>query len=130
MLPIKEASYVFKHRDKEYTIHCYVDLVENRRHFNNLDLPVLSNPLNYKGTGNAYETFELVPLVIYNEVPNRYRGFDQEVVFYLPDVDAYAIGYFSEMEEGYERYSTFSVKLLNKLCKCQSCFSNNCCQSE
>lgn len=124
----QEVKYIFKY-DKfmpvESTVHVYVDPVENRRYWFEYDRYVpefrdpLRNPLNYKGTG-VKETQVIYPEVVYDTeiIGGRPADNSRRLIYYLPDVDAYALASYGESQEGdLPKTAGLSVQLLDKLPK-------------
>lgn len=125
----QEVKYIFKY-DKfmpvESTVHVYVDPVENRRYWFEQDSYLknfrdpLRNPLNYKGTG-VKETQVIYPEIVYEMEINRDGVVNDNIhriIYYLPDVDAYAVASYSERQEGDEpKTAGLGVRLLDKLPK-------------
>lgn len=124
---IKEAEYIFRY-DRyiraETVINSFVDPVENRRFWNKpdrgLDLP-MENALNYRGTGTS-EIQTIYPKIVHEELlpdlSREERNF-ANLLYYLPDVDAYATARYFELYEtpDYPPQVYFEVKLLDKLPK-------------
>lgn len=110
----KEATYVFKYDEQVVEVDVFVDNVENRRYID--DRPFNSNSyLNYKGTGNPYQKInaELVSETILENDPNDEKA---RLMYFLPDVTAYAIGGLSMVtDENGETYKDLYIRLLNKV---------------
>ena len=112
----KEAIYIFKYNGQTVEVDAYVDPVEKRRYRGYPGNP-LAEPLNYKGTG-VEETQTIVAELVSDtyeaDVPS-YSVNTHALIFYLPDVEAYAKGLYFELNEGGPRIPDFTVVLLNKL---------------
>lgn len=116
-----EATYVFEKNGRTITIQATVDPVEQRRYCSQqwntgVYQPMLGSPLNYTGTGNAHQTF--YPEVVFETVPrnlsDREKGY-QDIIYYLEDVDAYAVGNYVEYHEYGGIAREFAVNLLDKI---------------
>ncbi|QQO40888.1 hypothetical protein 000TH009_194 [Bacillus phage 000TH009] len=126
---IQEAKYVFKY-DKgpepvEKNVYAFADPVEGRRWWgeeltiNNRPYPPGPNyPLNYKGTG-VPSTQVIEAEIVYEEERSTRRDTDTSVfiLYYLPDVEAYAkASYFhGEEDPGYPPVTHFTLTLLDKI---------------
>ncbi|AYJ76244.1 hypothetical protein Goe27_00600 [Bacillus phage vB_BsuM-Goe27] len=115
----KEAIYIFKYRGVSATVNVFVDPVEKRRYWSSSSyiLP-LNNPLNYTGTGaEEVQTYE--PEIVHEEQLPDFASYQRnmaQVLFKLPDVEAYAVGSYSELSEGPgPTIPEFSVTLIDKL---------------
>lgn len=114
----KEAIYVFNYNGQTVTADAYVDPIENRRYRGTRGNP-LQIALNYKGTG-ATETQTIVAELVEDvPVPDApaYSVNTHALIFYLPDVDAYAKGLYYELNEGESGvlHPDFTVDFLNKI---------------
>lgn len=110
----KEATYVFKYDEVVEEVDVFVDNVENRRYID--DRPFNGDPyLNYKGTGKPYQKInaELISETIIDNGPHDPIA---RLMYFLPDVNAYAVGESSTVmdEEGVET-RFLAIKLLNKI---------------
>lgn len=114
----KEAIYVFNYNGQTVTADVYVDPVEKRRYRGYPGNPFYA-PLNYKGTGVVAEqpiVAELVSDTPVTDAPAYSRN-THALIFYLPDVEAYAKGLYFELNEGDSESLNpdFTVELLDKL---------------
>lgn len=113
----KEAVYPFSYNGKTENVHAFVDLVENRRYWDTTDKIPLRYPLNYKGTGVS-EPQTIVPEVVFEQKLEDFSSYQKNcvsILYYLPDVEAYAIGYYSELTEDGSFSKELSIQLLDKL---------------
>lgn len=97
----KEAIYVFNYNGQTVTVDAYVDPVENRRYYGPVGNPY-RDTVNYRGTG-VTETQTIVAELksdIYIPDAPAYSKNTHALVYYLPDVDAYAVGNYFELSEG------------------------------
>ncbi|WZK93555.1 hypothetical protein [Bacillus phage BvP] len=114
----KEAIYVFNYNRQTVSVDAYVDPVENRRYFGPPGNPVMDD-LNYKGTGVTETQTIVAELVSDTPItggPTYYQN-GHALIFYLPDVDAYAVAQYSELNEGDSGVPipSLNVRLLNKI---------------
>lgn len=124
---IQEAEYIFRYdryTGAEAVIKAFVDPIENRRFWDKsgrgIDLP-MENALNYRGTGTA-EIQTIYPKIVHEELLPDFSPHERNfanLLYYLPDVDAYATARYSELYEipDYPPQVYFEVKLLDKLPK-------------
>lgn len=114
----QEATYIFEYSGKQETVYAFVDPIENRRYWDTAEMTLpVEHALNYKGVGNE-EVQTFYPEIVYEEEnTNMGRGYEKFVslIFHLPDVDAYAVGTYSILNEADERFVNFEVRLLDKL---------------
>ncbi|WCS69438.1 hypothetical protein Goe24_00590 [Bacillus phage vB_BsuM-Goe24] len=115
----KEVIYVFKYRGVSRTVNVFVDPIENRRYWSSSSyIQPLNNPLNYTGTGaEEVQTYE--PEIVHEELLPDFASYQRnmaQVLFKLPDVEAYAVGSYSELSEDSEPViRELSVVLIDKL---------------
>ncbi|QMV48365.1 hypothetical protein [Bacillus phage SPO1L3] len=113
----KEAVYPFSYNGKSVTVHAFVDPIEKRRYWDTTGKTLLRYPLNYKGTG-VEETQTIMPEVVFEQKLEDFSYFQKNcanILYYLPDVEAYAIGYYSELTEDESFSKELSIQLLDKL---------------
>ncbi|QPX71618.1 hypothetical protein [Bacillus phage SP8] len=113
----KEAVYSFSYNGKTETVHAFVDPIENRRYWDTTGKIPLRYPLNYKGTGTN-ETKTIVPEIVFEQKLEDFSYYQKNcvsILYYLPDVEAYAVGYYSELTEDDSFSKEFSIQLLDKL---------------
>lgn len=116
----KEAIYVFNYNGKTVEADIYVDPIEHRRYRGYQGNP-FQVALNYRGTG-ATETQTIVAELVKDiPVPDApsYSLNTHALIFYLPDVDAYAKGLYYELNEGDSDgtapHPQLTIELLNKI---------------
>lgn len=126
---LQEAKYVFKY-DKgpvpiEEKVHAFVDPVEGRRWWEQEYesryfpyVPTPRHPLNYKGTGVSDTQVIEANIVFEEHMPTQFdTNTSIFILYYLPDVDAYAEGsYFYGSEDGpeYPPHTSMTITLLDK----------------
>ncbi|QZA69146.1 hypothetical protein 010DV004_212 [Bacillus phage 010DV004] len=114
----KEAIYVFNYNGQTVNVDAYVDPVEKRRYYGPVGNPYRDS-VNYRGTGvTETQTIvaELVSDIFIPDAP-AYSQNTHSLIFYLPDVDAYAAGNYFELNEGDSGVPSpdFTVRMLDKI---------------
>ncbi|MEX3625201.1 hypothetical protein [Viridibacillus arvi] len=76
----------------------------------------LGSHLNYKGTGLPYQEI-VAELISSTPIPQDQTHLynHTRLAFYLPDVDAYAVGEYFEEDEGGDIYPNLSIMFIDKL---------------
>lgn len=106
-----EVEYVFNYANASWTSKVGVDPVQNTRIVYDIDdhgeLLILQI-LNYRGTGNEFSTIEaeLVFEEIIVDTPNYKRV---DLVYRLPDVNAYVLAGYTYINDEYQQYLTEQV---------------------
>ncbi|AYJ75150.1 hypothetical protein BSP36_063 [Bacillus phage BSP36] len=114
----KEAIYVFNYNGQTVIIDAYIDPVEGRRYYGPVGNPLM-NELNYTGTGVEEAQTITAELVSDTPIPEApaYSQNTHVLIYHLPDVDAYAVGHYFELNEGDSGVPSpnMEVRLINKI---------------
>ena len=97
-----EVKYVFKHKGLEVEIEVgYINATGNRFRMDQ-DIKSLGAVFNYKKTGLPYSVVEPVLVdSLATRTDAQGNPLDEDLLFYLPDVDKYALANYTTFDEMY-----------------------------